>query len=164
MLLAGVGAGLTLQTSTVAAQASVARRDMSVVTAFRNFIRLLGGTLSLAISSTLINNSLTTSMQSLSVPQGTISTIVDDPSIIGSPSLLTSLSLSSIQADYILDKGFIRGFRILFILNTTLTASATLVSVLMIRHKELTRGDEVSPKEKTPAEQDIEVASRKEVK
>ncbi|KAG6846664.1 hypothetical protein H0H93_012566, partial [Arthromyces matolae] len=36
MLLAGVGAGLTLQTTTVAAQASVSRKDMSVVTAFRN--------------------------------------------------------------------------------------------------------------------------------
>ncbi|KAG6836513.1 hypothetical protein H0H93_007303 [Arthromyces matolae] len=54
MLSAGVGAGLTLQTTTVAAQASVSRRDMSIVTAFRNFIRLLGATLALAISSTLV--------------------------------------------------------------------------------------------------------------
>ena len=36
MLLAGVGAGQTLQTTVVAAQASVPRRDMSVVTAVRN--------------------------------------------------------------------------------------------------------------------------------
>jgi hypothetical protein len=36
MLLAGIGAGQTLQTTTVAAQASVSRRDMSVVTAVRN--------------------------------------------------------------------------------------------------------------------------------
>lgn len=36
MLLAGVGAGQTLQTTTIAAQASVSRRDMSVVTAVRN--------------------------------------------------------------------------------------------------------------------------------
>ena len=36
MLIAGTGAGGTLQTTTVAAQASVSRRDMSVVTAVRN--------------------------------------------------------------------------------------------------------------------------------
>ncbi|KAL0952039.1 hypothetical protein HGRIS_008681 [Hohenbuehelia grisea] len=54
MLLSGIGAGQTLQTTTVAAQASVPRKDMSVVTAFRNFIRQLGGALTLAIGSTIM--------------------------------------------------------------------------------------------------------------
>jgi hypothetical protein len=64
---------MTLQTTTVAAQASVERKDMSVVTAVRNvgakytkyvsvpliqnyfqFMRLFGGTLSLAVGSTLM--------------------------------------------------------------------------------------------------------------
>jgi hypothetical protein len=44
----------TLQTTTVAAQASVPRKDMAVVTAFRNFIRQLGGTLTLAFASTFM--------------------------------------------------------------------------------------------------------------
>ena len=65
----------TLQTTTVAAQASVPRRDMAVVTAVRNvssifvlgggvccdeahaafqFVRLLGGTLASAIGSTIM--------------------------------------------------------------------------------------------------------------
>ncbi|GBE80866.1 hypothetical protein SCP_0305860 [Sparassis crispa] len=37
---------------------------------------------------------------------------------------------------------YTRGFRAVFITNASLSAAATLVSVLMIRHKELTRGDE----------------------
>ncbi|KAG6888354.1 hypothetical protein C0995_009047 [Termitomyces sp. Mi166 len=139
MLLAGVGAGLTLQTTTVAAQASVSRKDMSVVTAFRNFVRLLGGTLTLAISSTLINNSLTTSMKALSLPSSIISKIIDDPSSINSPS---SIGISSSSATYILNHGFTKGLRLVFILNAALAAVATVASVLMIKHKELTRGDE----------------------
>ncbi|KAF9238658.1 major facilitator superfamily domain-containing protein [Melanogaster broomeanus] len=58
MVLAGAGAGQTTQTSILAAQASVSSKDVSVVTAVRNFVRLLGGTLSLAVGSTLVNNSL----------------------------------------------------------------------------------------------------------
>ncbi|KAF8878958.1 major facilitator superfamily domain-containing protein, partial [Infundibulicybe gibba] len=109
MLLAGIGAGQTLQTTTVAAQASVARKDMSVVTAFRNFIRLLGGTLSLAIGSTII------------------------PAASG---------LDASTATEILSNGYTRGVRVIFLLNAALCALATVVSVVMIKHKELTRGDE----------------------
>ncbi|KXN90674.1 hypothetical protein AN958_03959 [Leucoagaricus sp. SymC.cos] len=74
MILSGVGSGQTLQTTTVAVQASVPRKDMSVVTAFRNvgshmfhrtnlanfavnafqFMRMLGGTLALAVGATLM--------------------------------------------------------------------------------------------------------------
>ncbi|KNZ72287.1 hypothetical protein J132_04081 [Termitomyces sp. J132] len=139
MLLAGVGAGLTLQTTTVAAQASVSRQDMSVVTAFRNFVRLLGGTLTLAISSTLINNSLTTSMKDLSLPEPIISKVIADPSSITSPS---SIGIPASSAAYILNHGFTKGFRLVFILNAALAAVATVASVFMIKHKELTRGDE----------------------
>ncbi|KAK0439115.1 hypothetical protein EV421DRAFT_1821364 [Armillaria borealis] len=54
MLLSGIGAGQTLQPTTIATQASVSRKDMSVVTVFRNFVRNLGGTLALAVGSTII--------------------------------------------------------------------------------------------------------------
>ncbi|KAH7094597.1 MFS general substrate transporter [Paraphoma chrysanthemicola] len=53
-LLTGFGAGLTLQTSLVAMQAGVERKNMAVVTSFRNFIRNFGSTLGLAITATLI--------------------------------------------------------------------------------------------------------------
>ncbi|KAJ6582971.1 major facilitator superfamily domain-containing protein [Mycena vulgaris] len=136
MMLAGVGAGQTMQTTTVAAQASVSRRDMSVVTAMRNFIRLLGGTLSLAVASTLLNNKLRTAMAALGVTPGDISKIVDDPALLHAPA---SMGLSQATATDILYKGYTKGFSALFIMNASLTVFATLVSVVLIKHKELSR-------------------------
>ncbi|KAF8878954.1 major facilitator superfamily domain-containing protein [Infundibulicybe gibba] len=139
MLLAGTGAGQTLQTTTVAAQASVARKDMSVVTAFRNFVRLLGGTLSLAVGSTILNNSLRQAMTPLSLSPALISAIISDPSLLGSPG---TSGLGASMATEILSNGYTRGFRAIFLLNAALCAFATVVSVVMIKHKDLTRDDE----------------------
>ncbi|KAJ7449107.1 MFS general substrate transporter [Mycena galericulata] len=139
MLLAGIGAGQTMQTTTVAAQASVARRDMSVVTAMRNFLRLLGGTLSLAVASTLLNNKLRTAMQALAIPASDIAKVIDDPTLLHNPA---SIGLSEAIGTDILNRGYTKGFSSLFIMNASLTAFATLVSVVMIKHKELVRGDE----------------------
>ncbi|KII87983.1 hypothetical protein PLICRDRAFT_112038 [Plicaturopsis crispa FD-325 SS-3] len=140
MVLAGIGAGGTLQTTTVAAQASVSRKDMSVVTAVRNFVRLLGGTLSLAIGSTVINNTFRASMTALSLPPDVVSAIIAEPGLLRASSTLSSLTPA--QAAYILSRGYTRGFRNLFILNAALSSVAVVASVFMIRAKELTRGDE----------------------
>ncbi|RDX47549.1 MFS general substrate transporter [Lentinus brumalis] len=157
MLLAGTGAGGTLQTTTVAAQASVSRRDMSVVTAVRNFIRLLGGTFSLAVGATIINNSLRHTMTALSLPSSIIAKVVDDPTILGartsaSASSLADLGLSSAVADRILD-AYIRGFRTVFMLNASLNAVATVAAILLIKHTDLTRGDEEVLKKKAAEEE-----------
>ncbi|KAJ7833188.1 MFS general substrate transporter [Mycena leptocephala] len=139
MILAGIGAGLTMQTSTVAVQASVPRRDMAVVTAMRNFIRLLGGTLSLAVASTLLNNHLRTAMMGLNLPSSQIGQIIDNPVLLHTPA---SLGVSHDIATTILERGYAKGFSSLFILNAALTVLATLVSVVMIKHKELSRDDD----------------------
>ncbi|TFK32430.1 major facilitator superfamily domain-containing protein [Crucibulum laeve] len=136
MLLAGIGTGNTLQTTTVAAQASVERQDMSVVTAFRNFIQMLGGTLALAIGSTFINNSLRSSMVDLSLPSDMISRVIDSLTKLSFPE---QLGLSNTLAMDILNAGYAKGFKSVFLLNASLTAMATVVSVLMIKHKELSR-------------------------
>ncbi|KAL5510892.1 hypothetical protein ACEPAG_4649 [Sanghuangporus baumii] len=145
MLLAGIGAGQTLQTTTVAAQASVSRQDMSVVTAVRNFVRLLGGTLSLAIGSTILNNSLRSMMTSLRLPESTINMIIDDPTILhpllSSSNNDTFSGISSGTAQSIL-VGYTHGFRAVFVLNASLAAFSVFVSAIMIKHKELIRGDE----------------------
>ncbi|KAF9238664.1 MFS general substrate transporter [Melanogaster broomeanus] len=147
MLVAGVGAGQTMQTTTVAAQASVPRKDMSVVTAVKNFTRLLGGMLSLAVGSTLINNSLRNVLSTLSLTPSAMKTILDNPTILGSsPSQLGSLGLSPPQAAYALLHGYNAGFRILFILNACLASVAAITSIFMIKHEELTRGDEERPR------------------
>ena len=86
-------------------------------------------------------------MTTLSLPSSTIKKIIDDPTILGdrlSNSTLTplvELGITPAMASYILD-GYTRGFRIVFILNACLAAVATLASITMIKHKELTRSDD----------------------
>jgi hypothetical protein len=46
------------------------------------------------------------------------------------------------MAKDILDRGYAKGFSSLFIMNAALTVFATLVSVVMIKHKELSRDDD----------------------
>ncbi|EXM02291.1 hypothetical protein FOIG_06555 [Fusarium odoratissimum NRRL 54006] len=53
-VLIGVGVGNTLQPALIATQAGVERRDMAVVTSFRNFVRNLGATLGLAVCGTVL--------------------------------------------------------------------------------------------------------------
>ncbi|KAF9238667.1 major facilitator superfamily domain-containing protein [Melanogaster broomeanus] len=164
MILAGSGAGQTLQTATVAAQASVPRKDMAVVTAVRNYIRLLGGALSMAVGSMLTytlpsftfardsfrvcntrNNHLRSVLSSLSLTPSAMTTIIDNPTILGShasPSQLASLGLTPSQAAYALLHGYTAGFRILFILNACLASVATITSIFLIKHEELMRSDE----------------------
>ncbi|CAK5262070.1 unnamed protein product [Mycena citricolor] len=152
MMLAGIGGGGTMQTTTVAAQASVPRRDMSVVTVMRNFLRLLGGTLSLAVASTIVNNSLQTSMNSLHIAPAIMTQIIDNPALLHSPE---SINLSADAAAEILAHGYIKGFNSLFIMHVALTVSATFVSVVLIKHKELTRGDDEALKQKAIQEERV---------
>ncbi|KAJ7634522.1 MFS general substrate transporter [Roridomyces roridus] len=160
MMLAGIGAGQTMQTTTVAVQASVARRDMSVVTAMRNFLRLLGGTLSLAVASTLINNNLRTAMDHLGISSSLIKQIIDDPTLLHNP---TSVGLTSTDGTDVLYHGYTKGFSSLFIMNAVLTAFATCVSVLFIKHKELSRGDEEALRQKAIREE-VERKTKKQQK
>ncbi|KAF8440003.1 major facilitator superfamily-domain-containing protein [Boletus edulis BED1] len=145
MLLSGMGAGQTLPTTTVAAQASVPRQDMSVVTAVRNLIRLLGGTLALAVGFTLINNSLRSDLSSFSLSPTAITAVVDNPAILGPntpASTLAPLGLTHAMTSYVLLHGYAAGFELVFILNACLAAVAAIVSFFMIKHTELTRSDE----------------------
>ncbi|KAF7976092.1 hypothetical protein HWV62_7505 [Athelia sp. TMB] len=149
MLICGVGAGMTQQTTTIAAQACVPRKDMSVVTAVRNFVRQFGSLLSIAISSTLINNFLRKSMDGLPIPSSSVIAIIDTPAILGAldSAKLASLGISPSQAASILTDGYNRGFKWLFIMNACLTSVATLTTIFMLKHKELSRGVEPVKKE-----------------
>ena len=131
------------------------------------FVRLLGGTFASAVGSTIMfvidhvitrirliliepspsNNALRYTMSSLQLPSTTIDKIIDNPTLLGarlsngSATALEALGISPHTADVILD-GYTNGFRIVFIMNAILAAIATVVSILMIHHKELTREDE----------------------
>ena len=79
-ILVGIGAGQTFQTSLIAIQACVSRKEMATATGIRNFLRMLGGTLSLTICSTIINNLVRSKLRPTNVPQSVVNQIVKDPS------------------------------------------------------------------------------------
>ena len=85
-------------------------------------------------------------MIALGLSEDTITSVIDNPSILGArlthgAAKLEALGIETETAGLILE-GYMRGFRIVFIVNAMLSAIATVVSVVMIHHKELTRGDE----------------------
>lgn len=95
-------------------------------------------------------------MHDLALPSSIISKVINDPSELSFP---TALGISASTADIILNKGYTQGFRTLFILHAVLNAVATIASVLMIKHKELTRGDEQKLREEAAA---VNVKSKEE--
>ena len=78
-------------------------------------------------------------MRKLALPENLIKTIIDDPAKLSYPA---SLNLSEEQGFFILDNGYTKGFRLVFILNASLSALATVTSILLIKHKNLTREDD----------------------
>ncbi|KAF8527785.1 major facilitator superfamily domain-containing protein [Gautieria morchelliformis] len=151
MLFAGIGAGMTQQTTIVAAQACVSRADMSVVTAVRNFLRFVGGTLSLAVGSSIVNNSLLSSARSVGLAPDTLKQITEDPTVLSNG----GLNISSEHAHVL--NGYISGFRYLFILNAGLAAMAAVVAFFMIKHQELIREDDTRRKVEASQSEEIEM-------
>ncbi|GFN10866.1 hypothetical protein AtubIFM56815_008436 [Aspergillus tubingensis] len=142
-LLTGIGSGNTLQPALIAVQAGVARRDMAIVTSFRNFIRNLGGTLGLAVSGTIINNLLSTTINTLHL------TTSQKQSFLASPSnYLSKLpedEAATVRA--LLIPAYKRGFRIVFTMNAALAALAFLLAVGLMPQVGLERADDERLKE-----------------
>lgn len=68
--------------SLIAAQAAVPRSDMAVVTGVRNYVRLFGSTLALAICASILNNKLRITIGPLGLSSAQVRQITDDPTII----------------------------------------------------------------------------------
>ncbi|KAF9974465.1 hypothetical protein BGZ73_002123 [Actinomortierella ambigua] len=62
LLIVGAGVGLILQTAMIAAQASVEKEDMAVVTALCGFFNSIGGAIGIAMCTALFNNHLKAEM------------------------------------------------------------------------------------------------------
>ncbi|THC99219.1 hypothetical protein EYZ11_001307 [Aspergillus tanneri] len=123
-ILTGVGVGNTLQPSLIAVQAGVDRREMAVVTSFRNFIRNLGGTLGLAIAGTI--------MSFLSSPQ----------------SYLSELPLHEAErVRSLLIPAYKKGFQIIFIIGAALAALAFFLAAWLMPQVTLNRADDEKLKE-----------------
>lgn len=86
-------------------------------------------------------------MNELQLPKSTVDGIVDDPTII--PTLSNSSSspydLPPAVASSILG-GYTKGFHSVFYLNAALSAFCVVITIFMIKHKELTRPDEAEMK------------------
>ncbi|KAF7136999.1 hypothetical protein CNMCM5793_006750 [Aspergillus hiratsukae] len=142
-ILTGVGVGNTLQPALIAIQAGVERRDMAVVTSFRNFVRNLGGTLGLAVSGTIINNILSTSITSLGL------TSAETRSFLSSPQNYLS-GLPADEAERVralVIPAYRRGFRIIFVIGGALAAVAFCLAFLLMPQVELNRADDKKLKE-----------------
>ncbi|KAJ5622184.1 hypothetical protein N7528_005416 [Penicillium herquei] len=142
-ILSGVGVGNTLQPALIAIQAGVERRDMAFVTAFRNFVRNLGGTLGLAIAGTIINNIVSSSISVLGLSSS------DSRSLLASPSTFLSRQSDSDAANIrsVLIPAYQKGFRIIFLINASLSALAFILAFCLIPHVELNRADDATLKE-----------------
>ena len=138
LLLSGFGAGGTLQTTLVAAQNAVDRRDLAVVTSSRNFMRMFGGTLSLAISYTILNNTVRNKVKGL--PADIISQVVR------SPKTITSGRFDAATSDLLL-QAYVQGFRNVFRFGLGLTLMAFTVTVLFTKEFSLDRNDDEKRKE-----------------
>lgn len=82
-VVVAIGAGQTFQTSLLAIQAAVERKDMAAATGTRNFMRLLGGTVGLAASGAIVNNVVRRTLTGMGVAEDTIVAILSDPTVAG---------------------------------------------------------------------------------
>jgi hypothetical protein len=89
-VILGLGAGPTFQTSLIAIQASVSRRDMATATGCRNFVRMLGGTVALAVSAAIMNNVANSRLNDLFEPDLA-------KRILSAPTELVALGLDASQ-------------------------------------------------------------------
>ncbi len=96
-IIVGVGAGQTFQTSLIAIQAAVDRKDMATATGTRNFLRMLGGTIALAVCSTIINNTVRSQLESVGLGEQ-VSIVLADPTQIYEMDLTPAQQMDVVQA------------------------------------------------------------------
>ncbi|KAE8385764.1 MFS drug transporter [Aspergillus alliaceus] len=142
-VLTGIGVGNTLQPSLIAIQAGVERRDMAVVTSFRNFVRNLGGTLGLAIAGTIINNLIASSISSLNLTDSETRSFLSSPQ-----NYLSKLPQQEAErARSLLIPAYKKGFRIIFIICASLAAFAFVLAFWLMPQVTLKRADDEKLKE-----------------
>lgn len=137
LLIEGGGVGFTFQPSLVALQAHSTKRDRAVVISTRNFLRAMGGSFGLAISSAVFSHSLKKSLDSSTppLPAALTSSILE--SILSVPDVT---SVSSTERTQILDS-YMDASRALFILWMPFMAVCLLLC-LLIKDNGLTRPEE----------------------
>ncbi|WVQ85658.1 hypothetical protein IAT38_007824 [Cryptococcus sp. DSM 104549] len=142
-IITGLGAGQTFQTSLVAIQAAVARKDMAAATGLRNFLRMLGGTIALAGCSAIVNNRVKSYLQER-LGEEVFKKILADPS------QASQLGLSAIQiAD--VAQGYSKGVNGVFWFCTPCTGICFLATLFFVKRARLSRGDDTAKKAEAKA-------------
>lgn len=140
-ILTGVGCGNTLQPALIAVQAGVDRKDMAVVTSFRNFMRNFGGTIGLAVAGTILNNFVASGVRSLNLDDDASQSLLSSPQdyLAGHP-----------DADRVrqtIIPAYRQGFRIIFLIGAALAALAFVLCLILMPQVELDRDDDKKLKE-----------------
>lgn len=142
-MLTGVGCGNTLQPSLIAVQAGVNRKDMAVVTSFRNFIRNFAGTIGLAVAGTIINNLVAGAVRSLDLDTADTAALIKSPESYlahRSPAEAEQIRQAIIPA-------YRKGFRIIFLVGASLAAFAFCLAFALMPQVPLDRDDDQKLKE-----------------
>ncbi|KAI0977600.1 major facilitator superfamily domain-containing protein [Xylaria arbuscula] len=142
-ILIGIGVGNTLQPALIAIQAGVERRDMAVVTSFRNFVRNLGATIGLAVCGSLLNNIVANTLSTLSLSDKATKSLLSSPQ-----SYLSSLPADEAEhVRNVLIPAYRHAFRVIFILGASLAAFAFVLAFFLMPQVELSRPDDEKLKE-----------------
>ncbi|TFK49175.1 MFS general substrate transporter [Heliocybe sulcata] len=168
LLMGGLASGFTFQTTLIAAQACVSRSEMAVVTGVRNFVRLFGSTISLAICASIIGNQLRSALNGLSLSSETVANILNDPTVINS-----SDSGLTESAKAVIIQGYTRGFQGVFYLTIACQVLSFFSALFLIQQHELTRAGDADMKQAAKekfkrekaakgAEADVEAQNEKE--
>ncbi|KDE05201.1 hypothetical protein MVLG_04440 [Microbotryum lychnidis-dioicae p1A1 Lamole] len=144
LIITGFGQGQTLQSSLVAVQAAVQRADMSVATSTRNFLRAFGGTLSLAIASTIINNTLKHTLLPEGFEGSLVGKIIDSPTEIWRATTVDGQTLFALPAQQKVEiiAAYVEGFRVVFIVFASLQAFNFVITMTFMERLNLVRKDE----------------------
>lgn len=133
-VLIGVGAGQTFQTSLIAIQASVDRKDMATATGTRNFLRMLGGTVALAACTAIVNNVARAMLGEL-FSHDTVT------AILNAPTELAKMGLDDEQVRRVRE-AYSRGINGCFWFAVPMAGISFLITVFFIRRVSLKREDD----------------------
>ncbi|WVQ97393.1 hypothetical protein IAU59_004505 [Kwoniella sp. CBS 9459] len=150
-VICGIGAGQTFQTSLVAIQAGVDRKDMATATGIRNFVRMLGGTISLAAGSAIINNRVKGLLRGV-ISEDLLDTVLSDPTDA------SRLGLSPDQVSAVTE-AYAKGINGVFYFCTPVIGISVLITVFFVKRTKLRKSADEAVKK---AEAKAWVESKKE--
>lgn len=127
----------------MALEAGVPRADRAIVTSSRNFARLLGASLGMAVAGSLVTNDLTHRLEGIHLPPSVIETIIDDPDSIQQR---FRMEMEPAVFRAVIDN-YVETFRVVFWVVTGLMLFAFIGAACLVRSHSLKRDDDDEQKE-----------------